>query len=83
MKTSALLLLPLLASPYLQGAGALFFGVNIQDGSGTTIAGADATQTGAIFGLGFLGAALALLKADRFNRGRREVSEEVPSMVSF
>ena len=61
---------------FFKVSDALFFGFNIQDPAGNTIAGANANQTGALFGIGFLLASLGLLKKNN-NRGRRDASEIV------
>ena len=62
---------------FFKVSDALFFGFNIQDPAGNTIAGANANQTGALFGIGFLLASLGLLKKNNGNRGRRDVQEIV------
>ena len=68
---------------FFKVSDALFFGFNIQDPAGNTIAGANANQTGALFGIGFLLASLGLLKKNN-NRGRRDAPEIVsPTMIDL
>ena len=67
---------------FFKVSDALFFGFNIQDPAGNTIAGANANQTGALFGIGFLLASLGLLKKNN-NRGRRDAPEIVSLLKSI
>jgi len=66
---------------FFKVSDALFFGFNIQDPAGNTIAGANANQTGALFGIGFLLASLGLLKKNN-NRGRRDAPEITNSVAN-
>ena len=59
---------------FFKVSDALFFGFNIQDPAGNTIAGANANQTGALFGIGFLLASLGLLKKNNNRQSKNSES---------
>jgi len=58
-------------------AEAFLFGVNLTDGAGTTIAGANPNQTAGILGLGFLTAALGAAVASALGVGRTPATTTV------